>query len=69
MNYTQMYNKVYAELKNDELSHEAVHKSAIAICEAISNLYLLTNEQYPSVFSAVTEIIEDLYQKKLDLNI
>ena len=67
MNYTEIYNKVYAELQAEHLPHEAVHKSSIAICEAIANLWSLTNEHYPSVLNAITEIMEDLYKK--DLNI
>lgn len=67
MNYTEVYNKVYAELKADHLPHEAVHKSSIAICEAIADLWSLTNEHYPSVLNTITEIMEDLYKK--DLNI
>jgi cysteinyl-tRNA synthetase len=68
MNYTDMYRKVYAELKNNELSHEEVHKSAISICEAITNLYVLSNTYVPSVLSIITEIIEDLNQSNLDIS-
>jgi hypothetical protein len=68
MNYTEIYNKVYAELKNDQLSHEEVHKSAISICEAISNLYTLSTVYVPSVLSTITEIIEDLNQSNLDIS-
>jgi hypothetical protein len=72
MNYTEMYNKVYAELQSQHfyiapIPHEAVHRSSIAICEAIANLWSLTEEHNPNVLNVITEIIEDLHKK--DLNI
>jgi hypothetical protein len=67
MNYTEMYRKIYEELKTEELSHDHVHKSTLSICEAISNLYLLTNEEFPSIIPTVSEIMNSLYERKSDI--
>jgi hypothetical protein len=67
MNYTEIYNKVYIELKTDDLSHKDVHKSTIAICEAISDLWIISQKQNPSILNVITDIVNDLYLGDLEI--
>ena len=67
MNYTEIYNRVYTELKTDELSHKDVHKSTISICEAISDLWIISQKQNPSILNVITDIVNDLYLGDLEI--
>lgn len=61
MSYTEIYRKIYAEVKSDKISHEEAHKISLSITEAISNLNLIIKENTANVSDVVRNIINELY--------
>jgi hypothetical protein len=61
MNYTEVYRKLYNSVKNENLSHEEVHKFALSIAEAISHLYGLTKFHDDQVIDTVSKIANELW--------
>lgn len=61
MNYTEIYRKLYDCLNIDNLSHEDVHRCAITITEALSELSLILKSQNPQTVYAVNEIVNTMW--------
>jgi len=61
MSYTEIYRKIYAEVKSDKISHEEAHKISLSITEAISNLNLIIKQNTANVSDAVRNIVNELY--------
>lgn len=61
MNYTEIYRKIYASVQNENLSHEEIHRFALRITEAISELFGLTKHHDQQVINAVHEVANQLW--------
>ena len=61
MSYTEIYRKIYAEVKSDKISHEEAHKISLSITEAISNLNLIIKQNTANVSDVVRNIVNELY--------
>lgn len=59
MNYTETYNKVYSALQKSNLPHENLHRSALRITNALSDIYCYTNKQFPDIMEDVMNIVND----------
>jgi hypothetical protein len=62
-NYTETYNKIYAILKDDFLSHELTHSTAIKITNAMSDIYLHNKEASEHIATGISDIIRELSAK------
>jgi len=59
MNYTDIYRKVYAEVKSEKISHEEAHRISLSITDAISNLSLIIKEYPKNVGEVVKSLLKD----------
>lgn len=65
MSYTEIYRKIYAEVKSEKISHEEAHKISLSITEAISNLGLMIKENPINVALAVKNIIREVVKDNI----
>lgn len=54
MTYTQIYNLIYAQLKQESITHEDAHRASIKITESIWDLYI----NYPYTPSLIIDTTE-----------
>lgn len=59
MDYTETYNKVYSALQKSNLPHENLHRSALRIADALSDIYCYTSRQFPDAIEDVMNIVND----------
>lgn len=59
MNYTQTYRKIYEVLSVLDIPHEKRHNSSLRITNALSDIYIYTNRQFPEVLPVILEIAQD----------
>lgn len=59
MNYTQTYRKIYEVLNILDLPHDKKHSASLRIANALSDIYIYTNKQFPEVLPVVLEIAQD----------
>lgn len=59
MNYTEQYNQIYAAICKADLPHEQTHKSALRITDALNDIFVYTNMQFPSVMDEIMDIVEE----------
>jgi len=62
MGYTEIYRKIYSEVKTEKIDHESAHKISLRITEAISNLGMIVADQSDTVIDTVGSIIRDIYK-------
>jgi len=65
MSYTEIYRKIYAQVKSEKISHEDAHKISLSITEAISNLGLIIKENPINVALAVKNIIKEVVKDNI----
>ena len=65
MSYTEIYRKIYAQVKSEKISHEDAHKISLSITEAISNLGLIIKENPINVALAVKNIIKEVVKANI----
>jgi hypothetical protein len=59
MNYTENYNKIYVAISKADLPHEKTHKAALRIADALSDIFIYTKMQFPSMMDEVMGIVEE----------
>lgn len=59
MSYTENYNKIYAVIRKADLPHEKAHKAALRITDALNDIFVYTNKQFPSMMDEVMKIVEE----------
>ena len=63
MNYTKVYRSVYETLSKTGLDHEKIHNASLRITNALSDIYIYTNRQFPEALDQVLELAENFYSK------
>ncbi len=58
INYTHLYNKIYSAIKTDDIPHDKAHRSALRIADAINDIYIYTNVQYPDKLDDILDTVE-----------
>lgn len=61
MNYTKVYRTIYETLSQTGLEHEKIHNASLRITNALSDIYIYTNRQFPEALNQVLEIAENFY--------
>lgn len=59
MNYTQIYNKVYEAISKTELSHEKLHRASLRITDALNDIFVYTNVQFPEVMEDIMNVVNE----------
>lgn len=63
MNYTETYKKIYSIISETNLPHEKVHKASLRIADALNDICVYTNRQFPEMMDKIMEAAEDFYSK------
>jgi hypothetical protein len=58
MNYTENYKQIYAAISKSKLPHEKIHKAALRITDALNDIFVYTNMQFPSMMDEIMDIVE-----------
>jgi hypothetical protein len=58
MNYTENYKKIYTAISKADLPHEKTHKAALRITDALNDIFVYTNLQFPSMMDEIMDIVE-----------
>lgn len=59
MNYTKVYRDVYEILSKIGLPHEKLHSASLRITNALSDIYVYTNKQFPEVLGDIMKLAEE----------
>jgi len=59
MNYTKVYRQVYEVLSKTGLEHEKIHNASLRITNALSEIYIYTNKQFPEALDPILQIAEN----------
>lgn len=59
MDYTKLYRDIYSVISEVDLPHERKHKASIRIADALSDIYIYTNKQFPEAMEKILEIAEN----------
>lgn len=59
MNYTKVYRSIYNVLSETNLAHEKLHNASLRIANALSDIYIYTNKQFPEALDDILKIAED----------
>lgn len=57
MDYTETYRKIYKIVKTDHIPHELAHNSALAITNAMSGLFLFTQDK-PEAVDKIADVLQ-----------
>lgn len=76
MSYTEIYKKIYDQIKFDKISHKEAHRMSILITDVISNLCgLIIKEnsvqlqRHSSLTNTVNEIINQVIEDDLGIDL
>lgn len=61
-NYTEVYKKIYKEIKTDQISHDKAHRAALKITNTIMDIYAITLDEKNKLSDVVLETISS-FQK------
>jgi len=64
LDYTSIYRKIYSEIKTDKIPHEEAHRASLQIANALSDIYLFTQQQPPEITDIIIETLESFGIKK-----
>lgn len=64
LDYTSIYRKIYSAIQRDDLPHEQTHSASLKISNALSDIYLFTQEQPPEITDIIIGTLEDFGLKK-----
>lgn len=59
MNYTETYKKIYQVISSLDLPHEKTHRASLRIANALSDIYIYSNKQFPEILPAILEIAQN----------
>lgn len=68
MSYTEIYRKIYEQIKFDQISHEEAHRISLLITDAISNLGLIIKENSVQLqkHSLLTNTVNEIVNKLIE---
>lgn len=64
MNYTEVYKKIYSQIKKDYISHKEAHKASLNITNTLMDVYFFTTDQDKGVVDVVIETISNILQEQ-----
>lgn len=59
MNYTETYNQIYKIIEKVNLPHEKTHIASLRIADALNEIYVYTNKQFPEILSEILQAAEE----------
>jgi hypothetical protein len=59
MNYTEFYKKVYNTMSHLDIPHEKKHNASLRIVNAMTDIYLYTNKQFPEIMEDIMDVVEE----------
>ena len=64
MNYTEVYKKIYNQIKKDYISHEEAHRASLKITNTLMDVYFFTTDKDKGVVDVVVETISEILQSR-----
>ena len=58
MNYTDTYKKIYEVVSKLGLPHDNTHNASLRIADALNDIYVYTNRQFPEILPEILHIAE-----------
>lgn len=59
MNYTETYKKIYSIISEANLSHDKTHVAALRISDALNDIFVYTNRQFPELMNQILNAAQD----------
>ena len=59
MNYTETYKKIYSIISQANLAHNKTHVAALRISDALNDIFVYTNKQFPELLDQILSATQD----------
>ena len=59
MNYTETYKKIYSIICQANLAHDKKHVAALRISDALNDIFVYTNKQFPELLDQILSATQD----------